>query len=139
MGLSGLAVGALAGGTLLSVGGQMYGAEAEKNALKFNAAQLRQQKAERDADLVRQGEQIAASNRVATAKSGVRMTGSPLEVAAANAAQIAEMRMRVARGIDAELALNASRRETISPRTGLAMASEVLSGTGQAVVAGATI
>jgi hypothetical protein len=63
-------------------------AEAAKNAAKFNARLATQEAAEKTARLRKIARREAAENVTRVAKSGVRLEGSPLEVLAANAANV---------------------------------------------------
>lgn len=125
----------IGGGGLLQAGGAHYGMRAQQESIKYNIRLQQRQAQKQDEAIQREGARALAANRVAVAKSGVRLEGSPLEVMAANASEIAEARREAAFAAQSEINLLRGRREALGPATGLSIASTLLGTGGQAAVA----
>ena len=132
MGLGGLAAAGMLGGGAFQAAGAMQAADATSAAAKFNMEALRQRGEFAQQDLLREGNRAQSQNRVTAAKSGVRMTGSPLEVAAYNAAQVAETSRRQIHSQNTELALLRSRASSAEVAGRISAAGAILGASGQA-------
>ncbi len=97
-GMLGMGMGGGFAGSLLERRGILQQAEAQEEALKVEAVLARQEAAYEAAAIRRQGRAELSSQRVAFAKAGVTMDGSPLEVLAHNAAEIEREALNVLLG-----------------------------------------
>lgn len=86
--LPGIAIGGSIGGGILESEGIKRRAEAVDEAAKFNAALERREGAERERRIRRGGRQEIGRQVAIVGASGVRLEGSPLQLIAANAAEI---------------------------------------------------
>ena len=74
------ALGLQAGGTITSAIGQHRAGKAAEKAARFNAEMVRRETDARFAQMVGEARRRRSSNIVRVAKSGVRLSGSPLAV-----------------------------------------------------------
>jgi len=131
----GAVVGQLVGqgaGSTLSVIGQGGQLEAKQKSAKHNIREAQRIRAARDAAILREGTRAMAANRVAVAKSGVKFAGSPVEVAATNAALITEQRRENFLSIQSSIELIRAKRQYGNLAAGLGMAGSLVGGAGNA-------
>jgi hypothetical protein len=86
--LPGIAIGSTVAGALFQKRATRQDAAAIKDAAEFNARQALQAGAEEEARRRRLARRTLSSQRVAFAKAGVVLEGSPLELLAQNAAEL---------------------------------------------------
>ncbi len=128
----------LGGGAMQAAGALQQGKAASASA-RFNMQVAEQQNRLAQQDILREASRIRAQNRVTAAKSGVRMTGSPLEVAAYNAVQTAEIMRRQTHSTNIELALLRSRAQSAVAASRISAGAAILGASGQAAVTQGTL
>lgn len=123
--LSGVAIGAPIAGGIAQGRALEQQAGAQAAASRFNAQQSRQQGAAEAARIRRAGRRELSRQRTLVGASGVRLEGSPLDVIAANAAEIereateAEIAGRNTAALDEANARNAKRAGRVGAGTAL--------------------
>lgn len=125
------ALGLMASGTATSAVGQAQAGRAAARMGRFNASIMEQQTRDRIAAMSRQQTRQTATNITRVAKSGVRLSGSPLAAIVSNEYEAARQRDFVRRSgmLSAEISRTEGRNRLAASRMGVA--SSVLSGAGQ--------
>lgn len=124
-----VAVGAQAVGGILGGIGTFMENEASQAAIKFNIQAAREVQREQGAQREAESERVRSANVVAIAKSGVRREGSPAEVLAANAAEIARQQKLSRLATEAGIELMQYEKKMSNIGTGISIAGQLL-GTG---------
>jgi len=125
------ALGMMASGTVTSAVGSYRQGEADRKAAKFNAEMIRREVSAQQAQMAAAQRRQRAANITRIAKSGVRVSGSPLAVLESNEyeAQRQQDYMASAGDMQRELLRMRGRNARAAGRMGVA--SNVLSGAGQ--------
>lgn len=126
--LSGVAIGAPIAGGLQQASGIRQQARAEGAAASFNAKQSREQGAAEAARIRRAGRRELARQRLRVGASGVRLEGSPLELIAANAAEVEREAMNAQIAGANNAALDEARGKNAKRAGRVGAASALLSG-----------
>lgn len=123
-------LGLMAGGTVTSAVGQAMTGKAQERAARFNAEVIQRENDMRLSAMHNQARRRRSQNIVATAKSGVRLSGSPLAVLEENEYQESQQRdyARQAAQLGSELQRMQGRSARQAASYGVA--SEILSGAG---------
>lgn len=125
------ALGLMASGTVTSAVGQSMSGKAAEKAAKFNAAQTKREADLRIESAIARARQQTATNVTRVAKSGVRLTGSPLAVIAENEFRASRDREFIRDASDMRSQLFRMQGRSARIASGYGIASSVLSGAGQ--------
>lgn len=129
--MAALAVGAMATGGILGATGSIIEGQAQEEALSYNISATREAQRQKESQLAVEGERLRSANIVAAAKSGVRREGSPAEVLAANAAEIARQQKLSRLVAEANVDLMQYEKKMGRISTGLSVSGQLLGTAGQ--------
>lgn len=113
-------------GGMFSIAGEVLAAKSEGEALRQGMRAERIEQRQRDRYLLESGERTRSANVVAVAKSGVELSGSPIEVLAANAKQVERQRIRERFASDSRIALMKYQKDLVNRQRNLGIASQIL-------------
>jgi len=123
--------GLMAGGTIGSAVGTFQQGKAAERAARFNAELIRRETNDRLEQAFATSRRRRAMNITRVAKSGVRLSGSPLAVLEQNEYQDAQQRDYIARSGRAGADLMRARGRNAMASARMGVASDVISGAGR--------
>ena len=123
--------GLMAAGTASSAVGSFQQGKAAERAVKFNAALIQQETDQRLEQAFSESRRRRSANITRVAKSGVRLTGSPLAVLEENEYQDAQQRAYIRRSGEARANLMRTRGRNARAAARMGIAADVIGGAGR--------